>query len=395
MYLYEGWNLVAEFGGSQSNALLRTYTWGLDLSGSRQGAGGTGGLLIVQDHEGASPENHFAAYDGAGNVVGLIDSVTGEKSATYEYSPFGELIRVSGEMGMKNTLRYSSRYTDDETGLLYYGYRYYSPALGKWLSPDPIEERGGMNVFGFLGNDPVNAVDVLGMYMTGVGFGRPNWWQTPPDTRTEYEKALDAIKELELAEWMTWQTIDMLAGEEGVKALLEGKIFFGVVIFGRDFVIGKVTKIFKLGTGIAKKAYGYCCTNIRAKLSKVKAFLVEVTGLKRLCSNARKKNVVNLGGEGEIPGVLNQQPLNSPLATGGVSSRTGQTLKELQDEGHEFVFGDNKNLPFADSSFDEVITESVPIDIDTYLGPGVQSSEVMRILKSDGKWTKNPLSGGE
>ncbi len=101
VYLYEGWNLVAEFDGSQSNALLRTYTWGLDLSGSRQGAGGTGGLLIVQDHEGASPENHFAAYDGNGNVVGLIDSVTGEKSATYEYSPFGELIRVSGEMGMK------------------------------------------------------------------------------------------------------------------------------------------------------------------------------------------------------------------------------------------------------------------------------------------------------
>ncbi len=119
--------------------------------------------MIVQDHEGASPKNHFAAYDGNGNVVGLIDSVTGEKSATYEYSPFGELIRVSGEMGMKNPIRYSSRYTDDETCLLYYGFRYYSPALGKWLSSDPIEESGGMNVFGFLGNDPVNAVDVLGL----------------------------------------------------------------------------------------------------------------------------------------------------------------------------------------------------------------------------------------
>lgn len=106
--------------------------------------------MIVQDHEGASPENHFAAYDSNGNVVGLIDSVTGEKSATYEYSPFGELIRVSGEMGMKNTIRYSSRYTDDGTGLLYYGFRYYSPALGKWLSSDPIEESGGINVFGFL-----------------------------------------------------------------------------------------------------------------------------------------------------------------------------------------------------------------------------------------------------
>jgi hypothetical protein len=47
VYLYEVWNLVAEFDGSQSNALLRTYTWGLHLSGSRHGAGGAGGLLIV------------------------------------------------------------------------------------------------------------------------------------------------------------------------------------------------------------------------------------------------------------------------------------------------------------------------------------------------------------
>ena len=70
--------------------------------------------------------------------------------ATYEYSPIVELIRVSGEMGMKNTIRYSSRYTDDGTGLLYYGFHYYYPALGKWLSSDPIEESGGMNVFGFL-----------------------------------------------------------------------------------------------------------------------------------------------------------------------------------------------------------------------------------------------------
>ena len=76
---------------------------------------------------------------------------------------------------MKNTLRYSSSYTDDETYLLYYGYRYYSPELGKWLSPDPIEESGGMNVFGFLGNDPVNAVDVLGMFGSGGG----NWWPGP------------------------------------------------------------------------------------------------------------------------------------------------------------------------------------------------------------------------
>ncbi len=59
-------------------------------------------------------------------------------------------------------LGFSTKYTDDETGLVYYGYRYYSPELGRWLNRDPIEEEGGLNLYGFVGNDPVNAYDLLG-----------------------------------------------------------------------------------------------------------------------------------------------------------------------------------------------------------------------------------------
>ena len=44
----------------------------------------------------------------------------------------------------------------------YYGYRYYDPITGRWPSRDPIEERGGINLYGFVGNDGVNALDVLG-----------------------------------------------------------------------------------------------------------------------------------------------------------------------------------------------------------------------------------------
>ena len=261
-------------------------------------------FLIVQDHEGSSPENHFAAYDGNGNVVGLIDSVTGEKSATYEYSPFGELIRVSGEMGMKNTLRYSSRYTDDETGLLYYGYRYYSPALGKWLSPDPIEESGGMNVFGFLGSDPVNAVDVLGMF----GSCRGNWWPAPrptlpdpskpiPDdlTRDELEDQLEAyrdygegeIKSLEFAEAATWFAIDILASEEGVRAIQNGQIGVAAKVFATDAVVGKAFKLVKY----VKKAGDFvrCCDTYAVSFKKIPEEKIDISGSTSLCSNAPKK----------------------------------------------------------------------------------------------------------
>ena len=97
---------------------------------------------------------------------------------------------------------------------------------------------------------------------------------------------------------------------------------------------------------------------------------------------------VNLGGEGEVPGVLNQQ---GPwvLDPNWRSSRDGKTLGQLLAEGHQFVIASNTRLPFADGSVDEVITNWVPIDITTYLGPGIQAQEVRRILKAGGRWIHN------
>jgi RHS repeat-associated protein len=47
-------------------------------------------------------------------------------------------------------------------GVAYYGYRYYDPVTGRWPSRDPIEEEGGINLYGFVGNSGVNTYDVLG-----------------------------------------------------------------------------------------------------------------------------------------------------------------------------------------------------------------------------------------
>ncbi len=80
----------------------------------------------------------------------------------YEYGPFGEVFCSVGDMAKVNPFQFSTKYTDNETDLVYYGYRYYSPALGRWLSRDPIEEQGGLNLYGFVNNDPVNYVDVIG-----------------------------------------------------------------------------------------------------------------------------------------------------------------------------------------------------------------------------------------
>jgi hypothetical protein len=101
--------------------------------------------------------------------------------------------------------------------------------------------------------------------------------------------------------------------------------------------------------------------------------------------------VVNLGGEGEVPGAINQQPPNALSQSWG-ASRTevaGKSLAELRALGEQYVISENTALPFGSASVDQVLTNSVPIDTNTPMGPGVQSSEIWRILKTGGTWLNN------
>jgi RHS repeat-associated protein len=127
-----------------------------------QGAGGVGGL-IEATYYGTATTSCFAAFDGNGNVSALINAADGTTAAQYEYGPFGEVIRATGPMAKLNPFRFSTKYCDDETDLVYYGYRYYNPSTGRWPSRDPMEERGGLNLYEFVLNSPVNYVDLLGL----------------------------------------------------------------------------------------------------------------------------------------------------------------------------------------------------------------------------------------
>ena len=164
--IYDGWNPIAVYNINGSVSLKTTYVWGRDLAGEGQGAGGVGGLLTAKEHSGGYAGRYFFTYDANGNVSQILEdnnTTTPPIKGGYAYDPFGNLTNtVSGYMA-ENPFRFSTKYWDKETGLYYYGYRFYEPQHGMWLSRDPLGEAGGFNLYAFVQNDPINNVDYLGM----------------------------------------------------------------------------------------------------------------------------------------------------------------------------------------------------------------------------------------
>ena len=80
----------------------------------------------------------------------------------YGYDAFGNTIAKSGPLDDFFRHRFSTKYFDVETGHYYYGYRFYHPILMRWLNRDPIEEKGGENLYAFCQNDPLFYYDPNG-----------------------------------------------------------------------------------------------------------------------------------------------------------------------------------------------------------------------------------------
>ncbi|MFN0137347.1 MAG: RHS repeat-associated core domain-containing protein, partial [Phycisphaerae bacterium] len=170
--------------GQPDKTVLKRYVWGLDLSQSLHAAGGIGGLLGCVDTAGTAAtgddRSFIYAYDGQGNVTQLIETTVdpltntpgpnyGTVAASYAYDAFGSITSQSGNYAEANPFRFSTKYFDAETGLSYYGYRYYSARLGRWLSRDPIGEAGGVNLYAFVENSPPNLFEPFGLFPQDAG----------------------------------------------------------------------------------------------------------------------------------------------------------------------------------------------------------------------------------
>ncbi|MCO5053478.1 MAG: RHS repeat-associated core domain-containing protein [Verrucomicrobiae bacterium] len=194
-YVWDNQVLLAVL--DHTNGVVVSFLRGIDMSGSIQGAGGVGGVLAVKAGTSAQCGNmanttHFTCYDGNGNVAALVNAATGIESARYECGPFAEQVRETGPMAKLNPIRFSTQYHDDYIGDDKYLFR--DLRDGRWLSRDPIEERGGENLYEFVGNNPVDYIDPAGrkryrmkfpsFYISAITFVPGDIIEVPKDTIT-------------------------------------------------------------------------------------------------------------------------------------------------------------------------------------------------------------------
>ena len=143
-FVYDGYKLIAEFDVLEEDTQPVSYLWqpvGLDVP-------------LMRNSE-------YYIVDGNKNVIELRNAA-GAVTASYAYNPFGA--QESPTVEDENPFRFSSEYHDDETDLIYYNYRYYSPELGRWINRDPIEEQGGVNLYVMIRNNCMTTFDVNGLW---------------------------------------------------------------------------------------------------------------------------------------------------------------------------------------------------------------------------------------
>ena len=160
-FIYCGFLQLAELDAANATetvqpVLRKTYLWDpMESTATRILA------MTTFDETGTYVENLFYTHDLLKNTTGLFDT-QGECRALYEYGPYGNVLRMEGNMAKDNPFRFSSEYADDELGLVYYNYRYYNILNGRWLNREPIGEDGNFNLYRMVYNNLFTFIDYTG-----------------------------------------------------------------------------------------------------------------------------------------------------------------------------------------------------------------------------------------
>ena len=159
-FLYDGGSVIAEL--DSNGGLTAVNTWGATGLLSRQTVSGNTSSVYVFDPQG----NVARRLDGNGTVKGsYVFDAWGAKRTTNDASP-DCYCGYGGQWG---------NYADAESGLTLCGHRYYDSNTGRWLTRDPIGYEGGINLYGYVGNNASNEIDPDGLIKIYVNIGENGW----------------------------------------------------------------------------------------------------------------------------------------------------------------------------------------------------------------------------
>ena len=159
-YYNDKWRPVEEREDNSSDAIIQ-YLWGRryrdDLARRDRDSNGDGTL----------DQSHYVTHDFF-NPTAVLKASDASVEERYAYSAFGIRSIMAADFDARANSNFAwdfafqGQFEDAETGYLNYGFRYYSPQLGRFINRDPIDEEGGNNLYAFVSNSPPNKVDYLG-----------------------------------------------------------------------------------------------------------------------------------------------------------------------------------------------------------------------------------------
>lgn len=178
-FIYSGWQRIADYDGT-TGTLQNRWVYGSSLDE----------ILIQVSNAGVLT---YYYGDNLGSVIALANSA-GTVSNKYNYGPYGESLPVAG-----STFGYTAQRYDAETGLYYFKNRHYSPAIGRFLQPDPIGFDDDLHLYTYVIHNPLDLIDPLGLNPFNPGRPDDDGFLPPPvrgaiDGSTDMADALAGIK---------------------------------------------------------------------------------------------------------------------------------------------------------------------------------------------------------
>ncbi len=174
-FMYDG------FGRMVATASKRFVWCGSEMCEERESTG----LIVTKRFHGqgvavgwvTAAQKYYYLRDHLGSIRDVVDE-TGAVQARYDYDPYGRRTRVAGDLD--TDFGFTGHYWNAPSGLWLALFRAYDANLGRWLNRDPIEEAGGLNVYGYVGNDPFNWVDPDGAQSTSPIRAAAPFREPPP-----------------------------------------------------------------------------------------------------------------------------------------------------------------------------------------------------------------------